>query len=102
MPVSEYILSQSDSDIAEITHVCDFLVKFNVKLQMLYSRKIHRSGLRELRVRHASNTHRIFYFTFRTQKFVLLHAILKKIDNIPEDDLNLALDRMEQYIKSHS
>lgn len=101
LPVRDFILSKSDGDIAEITHVCDLLRIYNVKLRMPYVRKIHASGLRELRIRHATNVYRIFFFAFLQQIFVLLHVIQKKQDSIPENDLELALTRMEHYKNAH-
>jgi len=54
-PVKNFILAQSDKAIAEILHVFKLLREFNVKLSMPYVRKIGKSGLRELRIKHGSD-----------------------------------------------
>ena len=59
-PVKDFILSQSDGAIAEILHVLDLLRQFNITLRMPYVRKIDKSGVRELRIKHGSDIYRIF------------------------------------------
>lgn len=85
-PVKDFILGQPDGAIAEILHVFKVLRHFNIILGMPYIRKIDKSGLRELRIRHGSDLYRIFYFAYTGHKFILLHAILKKEDKITESD----------------
>jgi len=96
-PVKDFVLSQSDGTIAEILHVVDLLRRFNITLGMPYVRKIDKSGVRELRIKHGSDIYRIFFFACTGRRFVLLHAILKKKDKIPESDKNLAIQRMNDY-----
>ena len=96
-PVKDFILAQSKDTMAEILHVIKLLREFNIRLGMPYVKKIDKSGLRELRIKHSSNIYRIFYFAYIDQKFVLLHAILKKQDLTPEGDKRLALERMKEH-----
>lgn len=96
-PVKDFILAQSDGAIAEILHVFKLLREFNIRLGMPFVRKISKSGLRELRIKHSSDLYRIFYFTYVEQKFVLLHAILKKEAKTPESDKKIAIKRMNDY-----
>jgi len=100
-PVKDFILAQSDSAIAEIIHVLKLLREFNVQLGMPYVKKIAKSGIRELRIKHGSDIYRIFFFAQTGRKFVLLHAILKKTDKISQYDKQLAIQRMKDY-KSRS
>jgi len=97
-PVKDFILTQGEGAIAEIIHVFKLLREFNVKLRMPYVKKIDKSGIRELRIKHGSDIYRIFFFAYTGRKFILLHAILKKGDKIPESDKNLAMKRMNDYI----
>ena len=83
--------------LAEILHVFKLLREFNIKLGMPYVRKIDKSGLRELRIKHGSDLYRIFYFAYIENKFVLLHAILKKEAKTPESDKGIAIKRMNDY-----
>jgi phage-related protein len=66
-------------------------------LGMPYVRKINKSGIRELRIKHGSDIYRIFFFAHTGQKFILLHAIVKKENKISEVDRNLAIQRMNNY-----
>lgn len=96
-PVKDFILAQPDGAIAEILHVFKLLREFDVKLGMPYVRKINKSGLRELRIKHSSELYRIFYFAYVENKFVLLHAILKKEAKTSESDKVIANKRMNDY-----
>jgi len=96
-PVKDFILAQPDGAIAEILHVFKLLREFNIKLGMPYVRKIGKSGLRELRIKHSSDLYRIFYFAYIERKFVLLHGILKKEAKTPESDKGIAIRRMNDY-----
>jgi len=96
-PVKDFILRQPNGAIAEILHVLKLLRQFNITLGMPYVRKIDKSGLRELRIKHGSDIYRIFFFAYTGKKFILLHAILKKEDKTPESDKLLAIERMHDY-----
>ena len=96
-PVKDFILGQPDGAIAEILHVFKLLRLFNITLGMPYVRKINKSGIRELRIKHGSDIYRIFFFAHTGRKFILLHAILKKDDEISENDKYLAIRRMNDY-----
>lgn len=95
--VKEFILQQDYKARVEILHVLELLYKSNVRLGMPYVRKINRSGLRELRIKHGSDIYRIFFFAFTGRKFILLHAITKKDDKTPITDKQLAMERMLDY-----
>jgi phage-related protein len=99
--VKDFILRQPDRAIAEILHVLKLLREFNITLGMPYVRKIHKSGIRELRIKHGSDIYRIFFFAYVGKRFVLLHAIKKKGDKTPEEDIALAVDRMNNYIENY-
>jgi phage-related protein len=100
-PVKDFILRQPDGAIAEILHVLKLLRQFNITLGMPYVRKIDKSGLRELRIKHGSDIYRIFFFAYTGKKFILLHAILKKEDKTPESDKLQAIERMHDYKLRH-
>jgi phage-related protein len=96
-PVKDFILRQTDGAIAEILHVFKLLREFNVKLKKPYVEKINDSGLRELRIKHGSDIYRIFLSIHAGQKFILLHAIVKKKDKLSKSDISLAMKRMTEY-----
>lgn len=96
-PVKDFILGQSDGAIAEIIHVLKLLREFNIALGMPYVDKIGPSGIRELRIKHSSDIYRIYFFAHTGRKFVLLHAIKKKRNKTSQNDISLAIDRMNDY-----
>jgi phage-related protein len=96
-PVKDFILGQSHGAIAEIIHVLKLLGEFNITLGMPYVDKIGPSGIRELRIKHGSDIYRIYFFAHTGRKFVLLHAIKKKRTKMSENDIRLAIDRMNDY-----
>jgi phage-related protein len=96
-PVKDFVLRQSDGAIAEILHVFDLLMRFNITLGMPYVEKIGKSGIRELRIKHGSDIYRIFFFAHTGRNFVLLHAIKKKSNRLSQNDVSLAIDRMNDY-----
>jgi len=96
-PVKDFILGQSNGAIAEIIHVLKLLREFNITLGMPYVDKIGPSGIRELRIKHSSDIYRIYFFAHTGRKFVLLHAIKKKRTKISQNDICLAIDRMNDY-----
>ena len=101
-PVKDFILRESKSAIAEIIHVFKLLRINNTRLGMPYVRKINRSGLRELRIRHGSDLYRIPFFAHSGHMFILLHAIKKKSDKIPQSDIDMALKRMYDHVLRHT
>lgn len=92
-PVKDFILSQSHSAIGEILHVFDLLYKFELSLGWPYVEKIE-GKIWALRIKHGSDDYRIFYFTFTGRKFILLHAIKKKSDKLPRQEIEVAIRRM--------
>ena len=96
-PVKDFVLAQDYGTRAEILHVFMLLHQFNIQLGMPYVRKIGKSGIRELRIKHSSDIYRIFFFAYTGRKLVLLHAIQKKGEKIPETDKHLAIQRMSDF-----
>lgn len=96
-PVKDFILGQSNGAIAEIIHVLKLLREFNITLAIPYVKKIGPSGIRELRIKHSSDIYRIYFFAHTGRKFVLLHAIKKKRNKTSQNDICLAIDRMNDY-----
>ena len=100
-PVKDFISNQTKGTIAEILHKFDLLIQFNVMLGLPHVRKVNKSGIRELRIKHGSDIYRFFFFAHTGQEFILLHAIKKKKDKLSKNDINLAIKRMDNYIKTH-
>jgi phage-related protein len=100
-PVKDFILAQPDGAIAEMLHVLKLLREFNIKLGMPFVRKMDKTGLRELRIKHSSDLYRVFFFAHIGRKFVLLHGFLKKGEKTPQSDKGLATKHMKDYLSRY-
>ena len=97
-PVVDYMMTLSPKERAKILREIDLLEKFGYQLGMPHSKKMTGTDeLWELRIKLASNNHRVFYFHFINNKFVLLHAFRKKSQKTPKKEINLALKRIKQH-----
>jgi hypothetical protein len=58
-----------------------------------------RGDLWALRPEYGGNEYRlIFFFDSKTQTFIVLHAIHKTTQRIPEDDIHTAENRMDDWL----
>ena len=96
-PVRDFVDTQSDDAQTEIFHVIGLLEEFALNLRYPYVEKIGKTGIRELRIHHSSDYYRIFYFAATGRKFILLHAFLKKTRKIPNNEIALAIKRINDY-----
>ncbi len=87
-PVKDFICALTDKEQAKIAAYV-----MELKLQGHNLRRpiagYLGSGIYELR----PQSHRVFYFFFMKNNVVLVHAIRKKTDKIPKEDLALCLKR---------
>jgi len=90
-PVVEFIQNQNLKEQAKILREIDLLEEFGLFLGMPHIRKMRTTkNIWELRIKHSSNIFRIFFFTIKDGKFVLLHGfrknliklILKEVSNL--------------------
>ncbi len=57
--------------------------------------------LYELRWKAEDKQHRIAYFAAAGRTFVLLHGFIKKAQATPQQDIDTAKERMEDYLRRH-
>jgi len=98
-PVKTFILRQPYTARAEIIHVLDLLHKFNFSLGFPYVKKIS-GNVWELRIKYSSNHYRILYFTATNRNFILLHAIRKTTNKLPQGDIDIAFKRMRDHLNN--
>ena len=65
-------------DQAKILREIDLLEQFGISLVMPHVKMARTDYLWELRVKQGSNNYRVFYFTMKQGRLVLLHAFRKK------------------------
>ena len=106
-PVVDFIKSLSAKDSAKVLRDLDLLQEFGYNLHFPYVDTIKGDkykGLLELRTKLASNIFRVFYFVLlcdsgsQTHRAVLLHGIQKKTNKTPKKELEIALERMKNYL----
>jgi len=96
VPVLDYIQQLSAKERIKINVYVKFLRDHDGHLDEPYSRYIG-SGIRELRIDFSKNRHRIFYITVQGKKIILLHAFLKRTPKTPKQEINKALENLEDY-----
>jgi len=101
-PVLEFILSLDAKQQAKIYREIDLLEKFGNELHYPHVDTIKGKkydNLWELRIELASNIFRVFYFLPENNKVILLHGIVKKKQKTPKKELDIALERMKEYLR---
>ena len=89
-PVKEFITKSSWKEQTKIKAYLEELQKQGHNLHRPMADYLG-EGIYELRPSH----NRIFYFFFLREKAILLHAIRKKTDKIPQGDFELCIKRKE-------
>jgi phage-related protein len=99
VPVKEFLKSLPVKHAAKASRSIDLLEKFGTNLTKPYviAMKGKYKGLWELRVKFASDISRIFYFMPVGDTFVLLHGFVKKTDETPPGELEIAKRYMDDY-----
>jgi phage-related protein len=96
-PVREFIDSLDIKAKAKMARTIDLLEEFGIDLGMPYAKHIA-GKLWELRTRLSTNRYRIIYFFDTGKTFILLHGFVKKNENISKFDLEIARNRMGDYL----
>lgn len=100
VPVKEFIEAQDVKVREKLFADLERLVRENVRLGAPFARKLAGREFWELRTKApGGDIYRTFYFAFLGRKFVLLHAFQKKSRKTPKVDLELADERMSDYLE---
>jgi phage-related protein len=99
VPVREFIDEQAVHVREKMFSDLARLVRFNVKLGPPYVRKVEGRDFWELRTKVGGDIYRTFYFAQTGKKFVLLHAYQKKSQKAPKKELDVAEERMSDYMR---
>lgn len=96
-PVEEFLNRLPPSDRARIVHTVNLLEEFGLALGPPYVKHLQ-SKLWELRIRSGRKAYRVIYFAFTGQRFILLHAFLKKTQKTPKKELAIAERRLADFL----
>jgi phage-related protein len=84
---------------ASYARLADLLEEFGVDLRMPHSRAMG-GGLFELRLRGSEGIARVFYCTKVGKRIVILHSFVKKTQETPKRELEIARKRQREVGKS--
>ena len=97
-PVEEYLLSLPIPHRAKLVALIRMLEQEGPNLPFPYSSQV-RGKVRELRTQQGKDKLRVLYYGDARRVFVLLHAIVKRSAQLPEEDIRIAQVRMERHAK---
>ena len=95
-PVEEYLTNLPIQHRAKALALIKILEQEGPNLPFPYSSQV-RGKIRELRTQQGKDKLRILYFGDARRVFVLLHAIVKRSAQLPEEDIRVAVARMELH-----
>jgi len=96
-PVEEFLSQLPASDRARIDQNIGLLGEFGLQLGLPYVKHLE-DKLWELRVRAGRKAYRVIYFAFTGQRFILLHAFLKKTQKAPRREIATARRRLDDFL----
>ena len=102
MPVLNFIQGLENKKQAKILREIDLLREFGDEFHYPHIDKIEGKkykDLKELRIKLATNNFRIFFFLPKDNIAILLHGIVKKAQKTPKKELDIALERMKEYVR---
>ncbi len=80
---------------ARYVHLTARMIIYGANLGMPHTRAM-KNGLFELRMKSKEGIGRVFYCTLINKRIVMLHCFVKKSQNTPTNDINLAISRMKE------
>lgn len=98
-PVTEFLNSLPIKHKSKAQFVIDLLAEYGPLLKEPFTKHLTGTKLKELRIQASPNIYRIFYFAHIEKKFVLLHAFTKKTEQTLRKEIEIAENRMKDYIR---
>ncbi len=98
-PVADFLNSLPIKHKTKAQFVIDLLAEHGPLLKEPFTKHLSGTKLKELRIQASPNIYRIFYFAYIEKKFVLLHAFTKKTEQTPRKEIEVAENRINDYIR---
>ena len=96
-PVQEFLNEIPEKARIRAETWIGLLEEKGARMPSLYCEKLgYHKDLYQLQFKHQRKAYRIFYF-FSGKTIILLHGIVKKTNETPISDIELAKRRMEEY-----
>lgn len=99
-PVKEFIDELPKKHLAKALWEVSLLQEYGIELKEPYTKSLkgdEYKGIWELRIKFASDISRIFYFMPVGDTFVLLHGFVKKTEETPKGEIEIAKRYMNDY-----
>jgi hypothetical protein len=97
-PVEGYLTGLPLQHKAKLLALIKMLEQEGPNLPFPYSSQV-RGKLRELRTQQGKDKLRILYFGDAKRVFILLHGVVKRSAQLPEEDIRIAVARMELHAR---
>ncbi len=95
-PVKEFLDSLDTKMRVKAVYSLELLEQNGNELRAPYSKQIE-NGIFELRIQFASDISRIFYFFYSGKKIILTNGFIKKTQQTPRREIELAKKYMAEY-----
>jgi phage-related protein len=95
-PVKEFLTELPMGHRAKLLATIKMLEWHGPNLPFPYSSQV-RGKLRELRTQQGRDRLRVFYFGDARRVFILIHGIVKRSAQLPEEDIQVAERRMQVH-----
>jgi len=97
-PVRVFLDTLDKPRRAKVIAVIALLAEQGPTLPFPYSSQV-RGKIRELRTQYGKERYRVLYFGAPGRTFVLLHAVMKSTEKLPEEEIAAAERRMWEHLK---
>jgi len=97
-PIEEFLDRLPTGDRARIDHTIGLLQDFGLQLGLPYVKHLE-GKLWELRIQAGRKAYRVIYLAFTGQRFILLHAFLKKTQKTPRKEIAIAQRRLGDFLE---
>jgi phage-related protein len=99
-PANKFIDSMPGKMQSKIYRTIDLLREFGYKLPEPYCKALKGTpGLKELRVKLATDIYRLFYFHYKEKVYVVTSGYLKKKDETDKSEIERALRLMGEVVR---
>lgn len=99
-PANEFIDTLPSKMQAKVYRAIDMLKEFGYQLKEPWSKTLHNvDGMKELRVKLASNICRLFYFHHKDRLYVVTSGYTKKRDKTDKREIERALRLMHEKLR---
>ncbi len=99
-PVDEFVTSLDAAVRAKVVRTLELLRTQQI-VPSKFWKKLRGSDLWEVRIEYAGNSYRVLAVLVKNNRVILLHALQKKSQKTPRQDMEIALQRQKRYFQRH-